>query len=86
MKGKRMSHFCMNKECNWNETSHKIRDGIRCPECDGLVMSITVKVEEMDKIIKNTQTSVEELIESGKEVQRLIQLRLSLLNEMLIKD
>jgi predicted Zn-ribbon and HTH transcriptional regulator len=43
MKSKLMRHYCMDKECVWQETSHKIKDALRCPECDGLVMSEYVK-------------------------------------------
>lgn len=39
MKQKRTSHYCMNKECGWKKTSHKVMDGIKCPRCKGLVIS-----------------------------------------------
>jgi predicted Zn-ribbon and HTH transcriptional regulator len=40
MKQKAMTHNCMNKSCDWEETSHKLRDGIKCPKCNGSVMSV----------------------------------------------
>ncbi|MGD6781341.1 hypothetical protein ACQCT3_18065 [Sutcliffiella horikoshii] len=43
MKNKRMSHFCLDKACNWKVTDHKIRDAIKCPKCDGFVMSEYVR-------------------------------------------
>lgn len=39
MKSKLTTYYCMNKTCDWEETSHKIRDGIKCPKCKGPVMS-----------------------------------------------
>jgi hypothetical protein len=43
VKQKRMTHYCIDKTCGWKETSHKIRDGISCPSCDGSVMSVGPK-------------------------------------------
>jgi DNA-directed RNA polymerase subunit RPC12/RpoP len=43
MKSKLMRYICMEKACGWQETSHKMKDGLRCPECDGFVMSEYVK-------------------------------------------
>lgn len=37
MKSKIMSYCCMNKLCGWKERTHKIRDGVKCPECKGPV-------------------------------------------------
>ena len=37
MKSKLTTHYCMIKTCGWKETSHKIRDGIKCPKCGGPV-------------------------------------------------
>jgi predicted Zn-ribbon and HTH transcriptional regulator len=39
MKSKLMTHYCMDKTCDYEETTHKIRDGIRCPKCKGPVNS-----------------------------------------------
>lgn len=39
MKQPLTTHACMDKECGWKETSHKIRDGIKCPKCGGPVLS-----------------------------------------------
>lgn len=30
-----MTHYCLNKECDYLEQSHKVRDGLRCPKCGG---------------------------------------------------
>jgi protein-arginine kinase activator protein McsA len=40
VKQKRMTHYCIDKECGWEEISHKVRDGIRCLKCNGPVMSV----------------------------------------------
>lgn len=45
MKGKLRNHYCMDKACGWEETTHKIRDGISCPKCGGPVMSIDKKAK-----------------------------------------
>jgi hypothetical protein len=37
------THYCFNKACDWEETSHKLRDGIKCPKCTGPVMSVPNK-------------------------------------------
>lgn len=34
-----MIHYCLDKTCGWEERSHKIRDGVKCPKCNGPVMS-----------------------------------------------
>ncbi len=39
MKNKRMTYYCMSKECDWEETSHKWRDGLKCPKCNSPVNS-----------------------------------------------
>ncbi|EJQ43700.1 hypothetical protein IEQ_05028 [Bacillus cereus BAG6X1-2] len=39
MKQKRTTHYCLNKECEWTETSHKMCDGMKCPKCKGHFMS-----------------------------------------------
>lgn len=31
-------YCCIDKACGWEERTHKIRDGIKCPECNGPVM------------------------------------------------
>lgn len=49
MKGKLMTHRCMDKACGYEETSHKLRDGKRCPKCNGPVFSYLVKKEEIKK-------------------------------------
>ncbi|SDY43191.1 hypothetical protein [Bacillus sp. 166amftsu] len=38
-------HSCLNKGCGFEETSHKIRDGWRCPKCNGPMMSKRVVKE-----------------------------------------
>jgi hypothetical protein len=43
MKQPLTKHWCIEKECDWKEESHRIHDGIQCPKCDGLVMSEKVK-------------------------------------------
>jgi len=39
MKNKLMQHHCMDKGCGFKESSHKIRDGMKCPKCGGPIMS-----------------------------------------------
>ncbi|HHB1908001.1 TPA: hypothetical protein ACOQ4X_005890 [Bacillus cereus] len=29
-------HYCMDKRCGWEESSHKLRDGLKCPRCNFL--------------------------------------------------
>lgn len=36
-------HWCLNKSCGFEETSHKIRDGWKCPKCNGPMSNIVVK-------------------------------------------
>jgi DNA-directed RNA polymerase subunit RPC12/RpoP len=38
MKNKLTVYCCIDKACGWEERTHKIRDGIKCPECNGPVM------------------------------------------------
>lgn len=45
MKGKKMTHYCLVKTCDWKETSHKLSDGIKCPKCEGPVNSFYVGVD-----------------------------------------
>lgn len=39
MKQKLMTHYCLNKDCDYLEQSHKIRDGWNCPKCKGPIKS-----------------------------------------------
>jgi len=39
-------HWCMDKRCGFEETSHKIRDGWKCPKCNGLMMYQIVKKDK----------------------------------------
>ncbi|MEC2872252.1 hypothetical protein ACIQHV_18055 [Bacillus bombysepticus] len=32
-------HWCLDRNCGFEETSHKIRDGWKCPHCNGPIMS-----------------------------------------------
>lgn len=41
MKGKQTTYYCM--DCDWEETSHRLLDGIRCPNCGGPVLSKEVE-------------------------------------------
>lgn len=60
VKGKLTTHYCVNKKCGWEETSHRLLDGIRCPKCRGIVISYptnrTVTLDEIhdypEKILK----------------------------------
>lgn len=38
-------HYCISKECGWEETTHKILDGINCPKCSGPVNTERIKDE-----------------------------------------
>ncbi|SLJ98215.1 MULTISPECIES: hypothetical protein [unclassified Paenibacillus] len=33
-KQKLTTHYCIDKKCGFEETSHKIRDGWKCPKCN----------------------------------------------------
>lgn len=35
MKQKLMTHYCLNKDCDYAEQSHKVLDGLSCPKCNG---------------------------------------------------
>ncbi len=35
-------HWCIDKRCGFEETSHKVRDGWECPRCIGPMMSRVV--------------------------------------------
>ncbi|HDR5270909.1 TPA: hypothetical protein QCS34_004632 [Bacillus thuringiensis] len=39
-------HWCLNKDCRFEESSHKIRDGWKCPKCNGAMMSKPVVQEK----------------------------------------
>ncbi|ARW58502.1 hypothetical protein [Bacillus phage Negev_SA] len=28
-------HWCLDRNCGFEETSHKVRDGWKCPDCNG---------------------------------------------------
>lgn len=47
MKNKLTTYYCMNKECDWKETTHKILDGIKCPKCNGPVLSTEAKENKL---------------------------------------
>ncbi|QQX27621.2 hypothetical protein P9C78_gp56 [Bacillus phage z1a] len=32
-------YWCLDRNCGFEETSHKIRDGWKCPHCNGPIMS-----------------------------------------------
>ena len=51
MKSKLMIHCCM--DCSWIETSHKTRDGLNCPMCDGLAISEYVETDLNKKTNEN---------------------------------
>lgn len=38
-------YYCMSKECGWEETSHKLLDGVKCPKCSGPVNSERIRGE-----------------------------------------
>ena len=35
-------HWCIDKRCGFEETSHKVRDEWKCPKCIGPMMSRVV--------------------------------------------
>jgi predicted Zn-ribbon and HTH transcriptional regulator len=43
MKHQLTKHYCMDKTCGYEETSHKVLDGRQCPRCNGPIMSEKVK-------------------------------------------
>ena len=60
MKQKRTTHYCLNKECEWTETSHEMRDGMKCPKCKGPIMSKplidAIVVSSTRPILRETMT------------------------------
>lgn len=38
MKSKLTTYCCIDKTCAWKEESHKLRDGIKCHNCNESVM------------------------------------------------
>ncbi len=36
-------HWCLNKDCDFEVTDHKMRDGLKCPKCKGLTSLEYVK-------------------------------------------
>lgn len=36
-------YYCISKECNFEEINHKIKEGIKCPKCEGPVISHRVE-------------------------------------------
>jgi predicted Zn-ribbon and HTH transcriptional regulator len=47
MKGKLMTHYCINKKCDFEETTHNMRDGMKCPKCNGPIMSVNPKKQKI---------------------------------------
>ncbi|MEB9696888.1 hypothetical protein [Bacillus thuringiensis] len=41
-------HWCLNKNCGFKETSHKIRDGWNCPKCNGPMINQSVVKEDKE--------------------------------------
>ncbi|MGG2936774.1 hypothetical protein ABEO66_22110 [Bacillus pacificus] len=41
-------HWCLNKSCGFEETSHKMRDGWNCPKCNGPMMNQSVVKEDKE--------------------------------------
>lgn len=35
---KQRQYYCMSKECDWEEKTHKLLDGIKCPKCNEPVL------------------------------------------------
>ena len=69
MKQPLTNHYCM--VCDWEETTHKIRDGIKCPECGGPVRSKVVneKEEPLLSLTMKDATSVPEVKLHGEEIE-----------------
>lgn len=45
MKAPLTRFYCLSKECGFEETTHKLKEGIPCPKCKGPVLSQEVKKE-----------------------------------------
>ncbi|MED1305718.1 hypothetical protein BK704_11125 [[Bacillus thuringiensis] serovar konkukian] len=44
-------HWCLDNNCGFKETSHKVRDGWKCPKCKGPMMSrIVAKDKQCDQV------------------------------------
>ncbi|UPW82739.1 hypothetical protein [Lysinibacillus sp. Ag94] len=46
MKSPLTRYYCMSKECDYEETNHKLLEGTNCPKCKGPVMSQRVKKDK----------------------------------------
>lgn len=68
-----MAHYCMNETCDYKEISHKLRDGMRCPKCDGSVMSYYSSEDDkqrLDKIINNAVITETVMYADREELKR----------------
>jgi len=52
MKAPLTRFYCMSKECDFEETTHKLKEGIPCPKCKGPVLSQRVKIDKPERSSK----------------------------------
>lgn len=43
MKAPLTKHYCINKQCGWEETNYKYMDGFKCKKCKGPIISRFIK-------------------------------------------
>ncbi len=60
MKSKLLKHNCMNQSCDFEEVSHRNRDAMKCPECNGPIMNVEPEGYRPDFVI------YDELVEINK--------------------
>ncbi|MCS1392989.1 hypothetical protein NXZ77_15535 [Lysinibacillus boronitolerans] len=57
MKAPLTRFYCMSKECGFEETTHKLKEGIPCPKCKGPVLSQRVEKGEINNERTNSHNS-----------------------------
>lgn len=49
VKGKRLTYYCIDKTCGWEETNRKMKDGLSCPVC-GMLASVRPATPPVKKV------------------------------------
>lgn len=52
MKSKRLTYYCLDESCDFEETTHKVRDGLKCPKCGGPT-SVRPATPPRSKVLQN---------------------------------
>lgn len=53
----RTRHYCLNKSCGWEEISYKLREGLKCPKCNGPTMNERIIKSKL--VIESSSPQVE---------------------------